>query len=77
MTEAAGASHLNSTRASYDTVAVDYNELITGELDDKPCDRAMLAAFAEVVTAAGTGLPVADVGCGPGRVTVRLDAPVS
>jgi SAM-dependent methyltransferase len=31
----------------------------------------MLAAFAEVVLAAGDG-PVADIECGPGRVTAHL-----
>jgi SAM-dependent methyltransferase len=34
----------------------------------------MLAAFAELVQAAGGG-PVADLGCGPGRVTAHLDGP--
>lgn len=36
-------------------------------------DRAVLAGFAELVQAAGAG-PVADLGCGPGRVTAHLDA---
>ncbi|MFF2847125.1 class I SAM-dependent DNA methyltransferase [Streptomyces sp. NPDC058001] len=65
------AARLGTTRASYDTVAADYAELLAAELDKKPLDRAMLAAFAEVVRAAGAG-PVADVGCGPGRVTAHL-----
>nr|WP_153426895.1 class I SAM-dependent methyltransferase [Streptomyces alkaliphilus] len=34
-------------------------------------DRAVLAAFAEYVRAAGAG-PVAELGCGPGRVTAHL-----
>jgi SAM-dependent methyltransferase len=33
----------------------------------------MLAAFAELVQADGAG-PVADLGCGPGRVTAHLDS---
>lgn len=66
-------SHTDATRASYDTVAADYAELLRTELGDKPLDRAMLAAFAEYVRAGGGG-PVADLGCGPGRVTVHLEA---
>jgi SAM-dependent methyltransferase len=65
-------SHPNATRASYDTVAADYAELLKTELENKPLDRAMLAAFAEHVRAGGGG-PVADLGCGPGRVTVHLE----
>ncbi|NYI07542.1 class I SAM-dependent methyltransferase [Allostreptomyces psammosilenae] len=65
------ATYLHTTRASYDTVAVDYDRLFRDELDTKPLDRAMLAAFSELVRAPGTG-PVADLGCGPGRVTAHL-----
>lgn len=36
-----------------------------------PIDRAVLTAFAELITEAPTG-PVADLGCGPGRVAARL-----
>lgn len=64
---------LDSTRASYDTVAVDYARLLGAELAEGPLDRAMLAAFAELVRAAKAG-PVADLGCGPGRVTAHLAA---
>ncbi len=64
-------SYLCATRAAYDTVAVDYAELVSRELAAKPLDRALLAAFAELVQAAGVG-PVADLGCGPGRVTAHL-----
>ncbi|MEV5786700.1 class I SAM-dependent DNA methyltransferase [Streptomyces sp. NPDC048448] len=65
-------SRLDATRASYDTVADDYAELLRTELADKPFDRAMLGAFAEKVRDGGGG-PVADLGCGPGRVTTYLD----
>jgi SAM-dependent methyltransferase len=65
------SSYLHATRAVYDTVAVDYARLLRDELAAKPLDRAMLAAFAEVVRAADAG-PVADLGCGPGRVTAHL-----
>ena len=66
-------SCLRATQAAYDTVAVDYAELLSTELAAKPLDRALLAAFAELVQAAGAG-PVADLGCGPGRVTAHLDS---
>ncbi|MET0991557.1 MAG: class I SAM-dependent methyltransferase [Lacisediminihabitans sp.] len=58
-----------ATRAAYDTVARDYADLLRDELARKVLDRAMLAAFAELVP---TGGRVADVGCGPGRVTAHL-----
>jgi SAM-dependent methyltransferase len=64
-------SDTRAIRAAYDTVAVDYAELLRDELATKPFDRALLAAFAELVLAGGSG-PVADVGCGPGRVTAHL-----
>lgn len=58
---------IDSTRAAYDTVAIDYAQLLLHELDGKPLDRALLKVFAEL---AGP-LPgrIADLGCGPGRVT--------
>ncbi|MFD3564757.1 class I SAM-dependent DNA methyltransferase [Streptomyces sp. NPDC058686] len=64
-------SYLQATRAAYDAVAVDYEKLLRDELRAKPLDRAMLAAFAELVQGPGTG-PVADLGCGPGRITAHL-----
>jgi SAM-dependent methyltransferase len=63
---------LGATRASYDAVAADYAGRFRDELAARPLDRAMLAGFAELVQAAG-GRPVADVGCGPGRVTAFLE----
>ncbi len=64
---------LSATRSAYDTVAVDYARLVATELDTKPLDRALLATFAELVLADDAG-PVADLGCGPGRITVHLQA---
>jgi ubiquinone/menaquinone biosynthesis C-methylase UbiE len=40
-------------------------------LDETPEERAVLAMFADMVRAQGGGT-VADVGCGPGRVTAHL-----
>jgi SAM-dependent methyltransferase len=59
------------TRAAYDTVAADYALLLRTELAGKPLDRALLATFAELVRSSGLG-PVADLGCGPGRLTHHL-----
>ena len=64
---------LHLTRASYDALAGDYAEWIRDELAAKPLDRALLGGFAELVQAAGAG-PVADIGCGPGRVTAHLSS---
>lgn len=62
---------LRATRAAYDTVADAYAARFDGELVAKPLDRGMLDGFAELVRATGAG-PVADIGCGPGRVTAYL-----
>lgn len=60
------------TRAAYDTVAVDYAKLLDDNLANSPMDRAMLGIFAEYVLADGG--QVADIGCGPGRITIHLDS---
>lgn len=64
-------NYLDTTRTAYDTVAVDYAELLRDHLAGATWDRAMLGAFTELVNAAGGGR-VADIGCGPGRVTEYL-----
>ncbi|BAS15012.1 malonyl-[acyl-carrier protein] O-methyltransferase [Arthrobacter sp. Hiyo8] len=64
-------SDVHATRAAYNTVAVDYAELLRNELHTKPYDRAMLGTFAELVQSSG-GEAVADIGCGPGRITAHL-----
>ncbi|MEU7840286.1 class I SAM-dependent methyltransferase [Micromonospora sp. NPDC049114] len=63
---------LADTRTSYDTVAVSYAHLVRDFLAQAPYERAALALFADHVRAAGGG-PVADVGCGPGRITAYLN----
>lgn len=62
---------LRATRESYDAVAAGYAGRFAAELAAKPLDRAMLAGFAELVRSAGNR-PVADIGCGTGRVTAHL-----
>jgi SAM-dependent methyltransferase len=60
-----------AVRAAYDVVASTYAEILRDELSSKPVDRALLGLFAELV---GEGRLVADLGCGPGRVTGYLGA---
>ena len=66
------APYLAVTADAYDAVAVLYAELFRDMLAGVPLDRAMLAAFAELVAATGAGRPVAELGCGPGQVTAHL-----
>lgn len=61
---------LTDTRAGYDAIAADYAEMFAGELDARPLDRALLAAFAELVR--DPGGPVVEVGSGTGTVTAHL-----
>jgi ubiquinone/menaquinone biosynthesis C-methylase UbiE len=63
---------LTGTRTTYNTVATSHAELVPTVDEDNPVDRAVLGAFADLVRAAGGG-PVADIGCGTGRVTAFLD----
>jgi SAM-dependent methyltransferase len=65
------AAELDAIRESYDTVAADYADLLRGNLAGQPHDRAVLGLFAELVADTGGGA-VADVGCGPGRITAHL-----
>ncbi|MHA6761626.1 class I SAM-dependent DNA methyltransferase [Streptacidiphilus sp. PAMC 29251] len=62
---------LADTRRSYDTVAVSYADQVADLLERTPYERAALALFADLVRSNGEG-PVADVGCGSGRVTAHL-----
>lgn len=65
-------SHLDSTAAAYDAVAVRYAALPRDDLDTFTLDRAVLAAFAELARSTDDGRPVAELGCGPGPVTALL-----
>jgi SAM-dependent methyltransferase len=53
--------------SSYDRVATRYERTFSAELDGKPRDRELLAAFAAAVAD-----PVLEVGCGPGQVGAYL-----
>ena len=46
---------LAATRDSYDAIAAEHAALVSEDLDDRPLDRALLTAFAELVRAAATG----------------------
>jgi hypothetical protein len=65
------APFLAATQDAYDVMAADYADMVRSGLDGKPLDRALLAAFAELTRATGNG-PVADIGCGPGQLTIVL-----
>ncbi|MFE0471911.1 class I SAM-dependent DNA methyltransferase [Streptomyces sp. NPDC058947] len=64
-------SYLTEVRESYDTVAAEYARRVSEPAGLDPVSRAMLAAFAELARPLG---PVADLGCGPGKVTAHLSA---
>ncbi|MDH2427965.1 class I SAM-dependent methyltransferase [Sphaerisporangium sp. TRM90804] len=64
-------SHLGATADAYDALAALYADLVRGSLDALPLDRAMIAAFADVVRDADAG-QVAELGCGPGYLTAHL-----
>ncbi|MFJ4539071.1 class I SAM-dependent methyltransferase [Streptomyces tibetensis] len=64
-------SYVTAVRESYDTVAADYARRVPGPAELDPVSRTMLAAFAELTASLG---PVADLGCGPGKVTAHLAA---
>lgn len=64
---------LAMTREGYDRAAARYVERFQHHLDERPLDRAMIGAFAEMV--AQTATPrVLDVGCGTGVATAALAA---
>jgi SAM-dependent methyltransferase len=58
-----------ATREGYDAIAEPYTKRFRDELGRAPLDRALLAAFAELV---GTGADVLDAGSGPGGVAAHL-----
>ncbi|TWD84252.1 methyltransferase family protein [Kribbella amoyensis] len=64
-------SYLDSTRASYDTVAADYYKIVEPLFIADPFQRAMMGLLADLVAEGGGG-PVGDLGCGPGHVTTYL-----
>jgi SAM-dependent methyltransferase len=64
-------SDLRTARTAYDALAAVYADLFKDTLDDRPTERGLLAAFAELVRRGPAG-PVADLGCGPGHIAAHL-----
>lgn len=67
-------NHVSTTRVAYDAGAERYAEWVGTEINaemEAPIDRALLAAFVEMVHDHPGGT-VADLGCGPGRVAAFL-----
>ena len=62
---------LHTARAAYDAIAPVYADQFKDTLDDRPTERALLAAFAEVIRREPAGI-VADLGCGPGHIAAHL-----
>jgi SAM-dependent methyltransferase len=62
-------TYITDTRMSYDTVAVNYGQKLKDALAERPLDRALLTAFAELAPGR-----IAEVGCGPGYVSAYLDS---
>ncbi|MEV4567168.1 methyltransferase domain-containing protein [Nonomuraea sp. NPDC049419] len=63
--------YLTATATAYDAVADLYTDLVRDSLDGLPLDRAIVAAFADLVRVAGPR-PVVEAGCGPGYMTAHL-----
>ncbi|HVV76226.1 MAG TPA: class I SAM-dependent methyltransferase [Mycobacteriales bacterium] len=60
-----------ATRAAWDAVADRYGVLLPDMSSEAPLDRAVLAAYAEMLAEDTSGI-VAEVGCGTGRVARHL-----
>ncbi|MCM2580049.1 class I SAM-dependent DNA methyltransferase [Streptomyces meridianus] len=66
-----GSHTHRATSEAYDAIAPTYAQLFHDQLRDRPLERALLSAFAELVRTNGDG-GVADLGCGPGHITAHL-----
>lgn len=62
---------LYTARTAYDAIAAVYAEQFKDTLDDRPTERGLISAFAELVRRQPAG-PVADIGCGPGHIAAHL-----
>jgi SAM-dependent methyltransferase len=62
---------LQTARVAYDAIAGVYADQFKDMLDDRPTERGLLAAFAELIQREPAGL-VADLGCGPGHIAAHL-----
>jgi len=66
-------AYLGIIRTTYDAMADDYAERLPDLRAETPLDRAMLGKFSQLCLAADLG-PVADLGCGTGRISAHLAA---
>ena len=66
--ELRSSAMVEQIRDGYDRVAEPYARHFLDELDHKPLDRALLAAFEQTAPPG----PIADLGCGPGHVARYL-----
>ena len=62
---------VHTARTAYDAIATVYADQFKDTLDDRPTERGLLAAFAELVQRGPEGT-VADLGCGPGHIAAHL-----
>lgn len=60
-----------TVREGWDAVATAYAALLPDMTIEAPLDRSVLSAFVQLTREAGHG-PVADIGCGAGRLTFHL-----
>jgi ribosomal protein S18 acetylase RimI-like enzyme/ubiquinone/menaquinone biosynthesis C-methylase UbiE len=58
---------MTDVRRTYDSIAAEYRRRVSGELDHKPFDRALLDSLAGRVRGQAW-----DLGCGPGHVAAHL-----
>jgi SAM-dependent methyltransferase len=72
--QAAADAATDELRSAHDVLAAFYVERLAGALERSPMDRSVLDLFARLVTEAGVGSEVADVGCGTGRLEPYLAA---
>ncbi len=61
----------HAARDAWDAVATAYAELLPDMTVEAPLDLSVLSAFVQLAQEAAVG-PVAEVGCGAGRVTAHL-----
>jgi SAM-dependent methyltransferase len=64
-------AYLDIIRATYDAMADLYAERLPDLRAETPLDQAMLGTFAQLCRNADLG-PVADLGCGTGRISAHL-----
>jgi SAM-dependent methyltransferase len=62
---------LRAARTAYDAIAAVYADRFQDTLEDRPVERGLLIAFAELARRGPAG-PVADLGCGPGHIAAHL-----